>query len=308
MTRGASFFEAAQNATRRLARLRTRTIVVDGLPVTYDEGRVGAGETVLMLHGLSADRGVWTRFAAGLRHHHLLIPDLAGHGATPFRSGAGYAASVQADRVLSLLDALAIDRAHVIGNSMGGFIAARLALRAPERVLSLGLVDAVGVRSPRPSPLGVMLEQGRNPFLVHDEREFEAFYKMTMAKPPFVPPFVRRMIAADYIRRRDQLAEIFGDIHEHHFLDDRLGKITMPTWILWGRHDQLVDVSTARAWAAGLPRAKLTIYDDLGHMPMLEAPSRTRRDYIAFLRSLPWPEEATKTMAGPVSDIELPAA
>ena len=277
----------AQAATRRSGGFTSRQVNVDGLSIGYDERGDAGAPPILLLHGFSADREVWTRFALGLSGHRLLIPDMAGHGHTPFVTGAGYSAPAQANRLVGFLDALGIDRVHVIGNSMGGFIAATLARRAPERVISLGLVDAAGVDSTEPSELGRLLRAGANPFLLEDPSQFDAFYALTMAKPPFVPGMVRAAIAQEYVARRPQLSEIWDDFHGHDLLEDQLAEISVPTWVAWGAHDQIIDVSAAHVWADGLPNASLVIYADLGHMPMFEAPRRTARDYAAFLAQLP---------------------
>jgi pimeloyl-ACP methyl ester carboxylesterase len=280
---GTAIRRAATAATRAAAGLRVRTTVIDGLRVTYDIRAEGSDPPIVMLHGFSADRDVWGRFALHLRGHRVVIPDLAGHGRTPFRPGGGYSAPAQAGRVIALLDALGIARAHLVGNSMGGFVAATLARLAPMRVASVALIDPAGVTSPHPSPLVKMLTGGHNPFLFEDRCGFEPFYAMTMRKPPPLPRTVRRAIAEDYVARRAQLAEIFEDFYDSDQLDDHLAEISVPAWVVWGRHDQLIDVSAARVWADGLPHATLTVYDDLGHVPMLEAPRRTSRDYRAFL-------------------------
>jgi abhydrolase domain-containing protein 6 len=284
---GSTVRQSAQVATRLSAGVRAHTTEAAGFAIGYDVGHENRGESVLLLHGFSADREVWTRFAAGLRDRHVLIPDLPGHGRTPFTAGAGYSAPAQAERMLALLDAVGVKRAHVIGNSMGGFIAAAMARRAPDRVASLALVDAAGLKLSAPSPLSRMLDEGSNPFLLDSPDQFDAFYAMTMAKAPFVPAIVRRAIAEEYVARRGQLTEIFTDFqHPSDFLDDHLAEISAPTWVAWGRHDQLIDVSAAKVWADGIPRASLTVYDDLGHMPMFEAPRRSCRDYRAFLGRL----------------------
>ena len=238
----------------------------------------------MLLHGYSADRVVWVRFARHLlRDHRVVVPELAGHGATGFTSGAGHSAPEQAARVASLLDRLGIDEAHVAGNSMGGFVAATLAVEHPGRVRSLLLSDAVGVASPEPSEAELLIREGRNPFLLHDVADFPAFYAMTMARPPFLPGFLRAAVAQDYVARREQLAEIFTDFHGVATLDDRLHEVGVPTLVMWGEQDRLVHPSTARVWAQGVDGARTLSYPDLGHMPMLEAPARTAADYRAFL-------------------------
>lgn len=284
---GAQVYGLAMSLERRASRLRVRIEEADGLPMTFDVGGPADAPAVVLLHGYSADRNIWHRFAGHLvRDHHVIVPDLAGHGDTPFVSGAGYSAPDQARRVLALLDTLGIQRAHVLGNSMGGMIAATLALHHPDRVHSIGLSDAAGVTPPEPALLDERLAAGDNPFLLADVSEFDAFYALTMARPPYVPGIVRAALAQDYVDRREGLEEIWADFYRRFLLDDDLGRIATPAWVMWGSEDQLVHPSAAQVYADGLPNATLTTYDGIGHMPMLEIPKQTAADYRAFLDAL----------------------
>ncbi|WP_210649124.1 alpha/beta fold hydrolase [Nocardioides sp. SYSU D00065] len=277
-------YAAATGAEARAYGLRERRVDVGDATLAVLEGGPADAPAAVLLHGYSADRVVWVRFARHLlRDHRVVVPELAGHGASGFTTGAGYSAAAQADRVAVLMDRLGIDAAHVAGNSMGGFVAATLALSHPERVRSLLLSDAVGVSSPEPSEAELLIRDGRNPFLLDHAGDFPAFYAMTMARPPFLPGFLRSAIAADHVARREQLAEIFADFHGVGTLDDRLGEVVAPTLVMWGEEDRLVHPSTATTWAAGIAGARSVRYPGLGHMPMLEAPGRVAADYRAFL-------------------------
>lgn len=275
---------AATRAEARSYGLRERFVDVEDARLAVLEGGPVDGPVVVLVHGYSADRVVWVRFARHLlRDHRVVVPDLAGHGASGFSTGAGHSAPAQADRVAAVMDRLGVERAHVAGNSMGGFVAATLALAHPDRVRSLLLSDAVGVASPEPSEAGLLIDQGRNPFLLDDVAAFAEFYAMTMARPPFLPGFLRAALAEDYVTRRDQLAEIFDDFYGVATLDDRLHEIAAPTLVMWGDQDRIVHPSTARVWTDGIPGARLVRYPEAGHMPMLELPRRTAADYRAFL-------------------------
>lgn len=277
-------YDVTIGAETQLAGLHTEYAEVNGLRMAYYEGGPQDAPTIVMLHGFSADRDVWERFAAKLDDdYHVIIPDLAGHGDTPFVSGADYSAPAQADRVAGLLDELSIDQVHIIGNSMGGFIAATFARTFPGRTLSLGLSDAAGVTSPHPS---VSAEGDTNPFLFTDPAQFDHFYAMTMRKPPFLPGFVKDALAQDQAQRRDQLAEILADFGGKDLLDGHLAEIAAPTLVLWGEGDQIIDPATADVWATGIPDAQLVTYAGVGHMPMLEIPEQTAMDYRAFLNDL----------------------
>ncbi len=280
----ARLYAAATGAEARAYGLRERRVAVGDATLAVLDGGPRDAPVVVLLHGYSADRVVWVRFARHLlRDHRVVVPELAGHGASGFAAGADYSAAAQADRVATLLDRLGVERAHVAGNSMGGFVAATLAVAHPQRVRSLLLSDAVGVASPEPSDAELELRAGRNPFLLDDVDDFADFYAMTMARPPFLPAFLRSAVATHHVSRRDQLEEIFAGFHGVGTLDDRLPEITVPTLVMWGDQDRLVHVSTARTWADGVPGAEIVVYPGIGHMPMLEVPRRSAADYRAFL-------------------------
>jgi len=250
-------------------------------------GPADARETIVMLHGYSADRNVWPRFARHLLDdYRVIIPDLAGHGETGFDPTWNYSVPAQTARVAALLDRLGISKAHMIGNSMGGFTAAQFALAYPTRTLSMALIDPAGLLSPQPSDMDRLLAQGRNPFEVHSRAEFDEFYAMTMAQPPFMPGFVLAAMAAQYEQRRPELAQIFADFHHKNMLDGRLNGIHAPALLIWGREDRLIHVSAAEGWAAGLPQATVVILDGIGHMPMVERPAETAELYHNFLATL----------------------
>lgn len=283
-TLGARVLAAATRTEAKAYGLRERRVDVGDTTLAVLEGGPADAPAVVLLHGYTADRVVWMRFAKHLvRDHRVVVPELAGHGASGFASGTGFSAPAQADRVATVMDRLGVDRAHVAGNSMGGFVAATLALAHPHRVTSLLLSDAVGVASPEPSEADLRIRQGRNPFLLDDVAAFAEFYAMTMARPPFVPGFVRAAVAEDYVSRRDQFEEIFADFFGVATLDHRLGEITAPTLVMWGEQDRLVHPSTAQVWADGIAGARTVRYPDAGHMPMLEVPRRSAEDYRAFL-------------------------
>lgn len=269
-----------------IAGLRRTTIDVgDSRLMTWQGGPADARETVLMIHGYSADKTVWMRFAPHFTdRYRVMVLDLPGHGETPFDPALRYDTMSQAQRVLKAMDALGIPRAHLVGNSMGGFIAAQLALHHPERVQSATLMDAAGVIAPQASDMGQRLARGEgNPFEVTNREAFADFYAMTMAQPPWVPGVTLDWIAADYAARRDSLARIFKDFHHVDLLDTRLGEIAVPVLVMWGDQDRLVHRSAADVWVRGIPGATLITYPDLGHMPMVEDPARSAADVRTFI-------------------------
>ena len=109
---------------------------------------------------------------------------------------------------------------------------------------------------------------------------------MTMARPPWLPKMVLDAMAVDYQQRAAELAVIFDDIQESPLLTDRLGQITAPALVLWGSEDALIHVSGAKQWHALIPDSQLTVWDGIGHMPMLEIPTESAARYREFLDAL----------------------
>lgn len=240
--------------------------------------------TLLLLHGYTASKELWLRFANQLdERYNILIPDLAGHGETGFDPQWSYSPSAQAERLQRLLEAMNIERATVIGNSMGGLIAANFALQYPERTTALVVIDPAGVTAPVASRAEKLFQQGQSPFEIDNWEDFQNFYAMTMAQPPYIPEFVLRSIAERYQQHKAEYIQIAEDFRNLDQLDGRLSEISVPTLIIWGSRDQLLDVSAAAVWYKGIPNAELEIFEGVGHMPMVERPARTAERVTEFL-------------------------
>ncbi|MFQ3201815.1 MAG: abhydrolase domain-containing protein 6 [Zhongshania sp.] len=263
---------------------RAEIEISDSRLMSWQGGSEDSAETVVMIHGYSSEKTVWMRFASHFTNRYrVLILYLPGHGQTAFDPALKYDSVSQGERVLQAMDTLGIASAHIIGNSMGGFIAAQIALHHPGRVRSAILIDAAGVVAPNTSDMERMRAQGRNPFEMSTRAEFDTFYAMTMAQPPWLPRMILDYMADDYIARRESLARIFHDFHDVDMLDARLSEFSVPVLLLWGERDRLLDISSAEVWKNGIPGAQLITYPELGHMPMLENASRSLRDVLDFI-------------------------
>ncbi|WP_337153485.1 alpha/beta fold hydrolase [Pseudomonas protegens] len=281
---GHLLYDASVALEARLYRLQKVPVQIGEETLMTYQGGPAQAPVILLLHGLSADKSIWLRFARHFnRDYRLLIPDLGGHGETAYAAHQDYRVPAQAQRFLRLLDACGIQRVQVIGNSMGGYIAAWLAAHAPQRISGLALFDPAGVEAPETSDLQHLLEQGKNPFLVRSRADFQHFYSLTMAAPPWVPEAVLAAIAERYQARRGQLARIFAELQASPPMEPELAKIQAPTLLLWGREDRLLHPSSAQVWAKGLPQAQVQLWEGIGHMPMVERPVRSARLYQQFL-------------------------
>jgi pimeloyl-ACP methyl ester carboxylesterase len=280
---------------RRMAGLTRRTIVVDAIQWVYLEGGDPSGPPVILVHGFGAEKEHWLRYAAILakQGYHVICPDLPGFGESdrrPFAS-TSYSIPAQAARLNDFIDALGLseDGVHYAGNSMGGYIGLQLALDFPETLQSLTLLDSAGVQGANPSELNAMIDQGETCLLPTTMEEYDKMLTMVSHKPMPVPLPFKKVLLDKAVKHHALLHHIFWDVAESATetpLNDRLHAITTPTLILWGREDRLIDVSCVEVLEREIPNSRAIIYDNVGHVPMMERPGRSASDHSAFIASL----------------------
>ena len=187
-------------------------------------------------------------------------------------------------------DALGVVRPHIAGNSMGGWIALRYAIDYPDALASLILLDNAGVNGAEESELQKQAaSEDYNPLVLAGLEDADRLVAMVVHKPPHIPSRLKPVLYADALKYRDQLDAIFWVIAiegRDHPLNDRLGEVKVPTLILWGRHDKLLDVSCVPVLEAGIAGSRSRIFEHIGHVPMIEDPKATAEAMQDFLARL----------------------
>jgi pimeloyl-ACP methyl ester carboxylesterase len=280
---------AAVHAMRAVCGLKRRTASVDGYTWSYlDSG--GDQEPVVLLHGFGADKDIWLAYGRLLRKRFRVIaPDLPGFGESRRDPALDYTAVAQCTRLRRFIEQLGLTKVHLAGNSLGGFIAACYALMYPDTLCSVMLIDAAGIAGSRKSEADLVIERGENPFAVKDLKAFEQMFAWIAHKPPKMPAFLVRAMYEDMQRRQAFLERLFWtlleDLRSRNLLE-QLQQLKVALLALWGREDRLVDVSAAVAIHERVPRCTLVILDDVGHVPMFEAPAATAAHHVQFIDNL----------------------
>ena len=273
-----------------------RWLVVEGRPLnTIQLGREGT-QPIVFVHGLS---GCWQNWLEQLpvlaAEHHVVALDLPGFGHSPMPPGEisinGYARILDA-----LLGELGIDAATVVGNSMGGFIGAELAISFPQRVERLVLVSAAGLstynepRTTRAMPALRRIERlvaaGSAWFAARSETVTlrPRLREMTMKVAAHHPGRLPAPLVAEQVRGAGKP----GFIHALQAILDydvreRLPEIACPTLIVWGEKDLLISVRDAQEFERLIPSSRRVVYPDTGHMAMLERPAAFNALLAGFL-------------------------
>ncbi len=257
---------------------------------------MGAGPDVLLLHGLGGTRASLFETAAALSgRYRVHAIDLPGFGSSSKPAGGGYNARWFADVLVGLMDESGIERAHIVGNSMGGRIAIETALGAPERVGALGLL----------CPAVAWVKRGLHPVV-------------RLLRPEFgmVPhTFSRKLVASQFwsmIYDRDLIDPSVGDLMVDEFrriyqsagaryaflscarniylekpfgrggFYPRLATLAHPALFIWGSHDPLVPRAFERHVRRWLPSAEQVCLHHCGHVPQVERPEETNELLLGF--------------------------
>ena len=278
---------------RRLSGLNTRSLHVDGFTMPYLEG--GKGDVLLLIHGFGGDKDNFTRIARHLTpHYRVIIPDLPGFGDATRDPKASYAMADQVARIHSFITQLGIERLHLGGNSMGGFIAAQFAVPYGHMVQSLWLLDPAGTAASHESAMLRHYEAtGECPLLVKRVEDFDATIAITTHKTPFVPRFARIALGRRGVADLALHTRIMRQMQESPLLEVTYQPMATPALIVWGREDQVLSPAGAGSFKQLFPNSQVILMEGIGHLPMAEAPKQTAHDYLQYRATLGKPQGAS---------------
>jgi len=265
----------------------TESVDVRGIAVTAQRG--GQGEPLLYLHSASAESAMWNEAFELLAARYDVIAPV--HPGFPGSTGLERIHSV-GDVVLhyvDLLNRLGIARAHVVGSSLGGWIAAELASLYPERVGSLALVGAAGLwieGAPIAEVFGIMPGQLAER-LFHDQQHPIAQMLHAAGENVFDTPPPEDVLLA-FHQSTEATARVAWNPYFHNpALERRLDRIAAPALVLWGADDKLIPRAHAERYRERIAGASLRLIPNCGHLPAIEQPAAFAKEVLDFLARHP---------------------
>jgi pimeloyl-ACP methyl ester carboxylesterase len=242
---------------------------------------------VIMLHGMGASLHTWEPWARALADDYRVIRfDLPGHGLTPPDPTGDYRDARSHALLAALMDSLGVERATLIGNSMGGRIAWSFAAAYPHRVHTLVLISPDGFASPG-------FEYDTPPDVPPLLSLMRVALPRWMLRSTLEPAYADASVLTDSLTRRYHelllapgAREAMLDRMRQTVLTDpisRLQRIRAPTLLLWGEADAMIPIDNAQDYLDAMPEARLVRLPGLGHLPFEEAPAATVDVVRAFL-------------------------
>lgn len=282
---------------------RRRKIQVGPVAMVYYElgpRRPKTGETWLLLHGLGSVAASWDVVLRKMsRDCRLIVPELSALGGT-VAPGDGLDVETACDVLIQLLD----DRREeldgrpvtVAGISLGGWVAVRLALKRPDLVSRLVLINAGGYRDQDWDRIQSLVT-------VDDLPGVDRLYGAMFAQTPWIMRVSREGFLRAYTS--NAVKNVLASLAEKDtFGDDDLARIQVPTGLIWGEKDGLFQVEAARAMAAALPDSHLYLVGECGHAVHLEKPRQLLQALQRFRREVPL--ASPRGAAGPVESRDDP--
>ena len=273
-----------------LAEVEYRVEYVDANGVRTRSLQAGRGESVIFLHGTSGHLEAFARnLPAHAAAYHCHAIDMLGHGYTD-KPQFPYEIPRYVEHLLSYLDATGIDRAHLVGESLGGWVAAWLASEHPSRVRSLQLIAAGGTKA-NPEVMqrikaatteavltdNIELTRARLNLLMHDpgssvSDELVQIRHRIYHRPEFQANLGNLLCLQEMeIRQRNLLTP------------DRLARIDAPTLVIWGRQNPFGRVPEAQSMHDQIRGSRLELFDDCGHWPQHEQADLYNKLSLGFL-------------------------
>jgi pimeloyl-ACP methyl ester carboxylesterase len=268
-------------------------IELDGTPVNYVDIGASDREPIVLVHGLAGQWQNWLENIPRLaQERRVIAPDLPGHGLTPMPRDeitiSGYGRYVDA-----LCEMLELGEVDMIGNSMGGFVAAEVAIQFPQRIDQLVLVSAAGIASADVAKMPIMtIGRVMRALASHGTARFDR----SLAARPRSRHHTLALVARYPSRLKADLAYegFFKGAGKPGFLDalranlnydfrDRLPEISQPTLIVWGENDSIIPVRDAHEFERLIPDSRKVVMRATGHVPMAERPSTFNELVLDFL-------------------------
>ena len=272
--------EPAVDSGAEVEAIQPREIDAAGRRLRYLELGEGDNLPIVLIHGFGGDLNTWMFTQPALAESRRAIAlDLPGHGGSGKEVGSGDPETM-ADAIEAVVNGLAVGRVHLVGHSMGGALAALTALRRPERIASLTLIAPAG--------FGPELNTAFIDGFVRAARRREAIEALNQLV--YDPALVSRGMVEEVLRykRLDGVTAALTTIAGVWFaggrqaldLTGRIGALTLPVQLIWGRDDRIIPVAQAEALASRWP---VHILDETGHLPHLEKSGEVNRLIKAFL-------------------------
>jgi pimeloyl-ACP methyl ester carboxylesterase len=258
-----------------------KTATVFGAKISYVEAGDPTKPTVVLLHGLGGNVANWQfNIPVLAQKYHVVALDQIGFGKSD-RPALKYRVGTYVDFLDKFMSETKIEKATLVGNSLGGWVAAWMAIKYPNRVEKIVLADAAGLK---PGEIDLKQIYGLNYSTRDEVRQLVklVFYNQAIfGSPVFIEESMKvRVLAND----GDTINSLIESIkRDEDFLDGQLNQIKKPTLIIWGKQDGLLKLADGERFNREIAGSQLVVFDQCGHVPQVEKAADFNAAVLKFL-------------------------
>lgn len=258
-------------------------------------GKPGNKPSILMLHGFSAHKDMWLSVVKFLpKTLHLICVDMPGHEGTTRTCIDDYSIEGQVNRIHQFVECIALNRRpfHLIGTSMGGNVAGVYAAQHPTDLCGLTLICPAGLEYPKESKFVKVLKTleqtgdvNKVPLIPSTPDEMEEMLKLCSYVRFKVPQQILQGLVDVRLPHNDFYRELFLEIvgeKSRNTLQEHMNLIKAPTQVIWGKQDQVLDVSGAGVLADNIPGCRVDFLENCGHSVVMERPRKSAKLLLEF--------------------------
>ncbi len=256
--------------------IASNRVSLAGTGIHYYEARPKQPrDTLVLVHGLGTSASTWAHILPSLaREYHVIAPDLPGFGfSIPGDGPPVYSLDDYVEVLEQFLDKILPAGFVLLGHSLGGWLTMKYALRHPQRINLLVLVNTAGIYYQG-------YEELVDLFDIRSTKDTNRLLDRIWKRYPWYFRLFTPFVFEDLIRRK--VPEIVKGIRESDFVNADLSRFHMPVSVIWGKRDQLLSFETVTTLSEGLPARTIHIIEDSGHVPQLEAPG----EFLATVRNI----------------------
>ncbi|QWE10959.1 alpha/beta fold hydrolase [Polynucleobacter sp. es-EL-1] len=279
------FLNVAQGqSTNTFCPLTTKSIAIDAGSISYLQG--GQGPSVLLLHGLFGQKEQWTDMACALAKQgfHVIAPDLPGYGQSSAYPITIYQLESQVKTLQRFMRSVSGNSFHIAGNSMGGAIAGLYANQYAQEIKSLAFIGAPLGIIPWSNQVRDSIYQGVNPFIPVDQAQLDLEMDLLFAKPPVISDDIKTQLLQEYRNNNRHYQQVWDIVNFYGDTLKRFPNQSLPTFILWGEHDEIFNISGLPILKKKFPHSQSHRLANVGHLVMLEQPVKIADLYTSFLK------------------------
>lgn len=285
---------------RRTLGMQVRYVHHEGYQFCYSfRGRPGPKPSILMLHGFSAHKDMWLSVVKFLpKNLHLVCVDMPGHEGTTRSSLDDLSIDGQVKRIHQFVECLKLNKKpfHLVGTSMGGHVAGVYAAYYPSDIASLCLVCPAGLQYSTDNQFVQRLKELQDsaamqkiPLIPSTPEEMSEMLQLCSYVRFKVPQQILQGLVDVRLPHNNFYRKLFLEIvseKSRYSLHKNMDKIKVPTQIIWGKQDQVLDVSGADVLAKSITNCQVELLENCGHSVVMERPRKTAKLMVDFLASV----------------------